>query len=103
MEWKLLAWAASMLYRTQCQCIELKGSLSTFVSLTMYIPNLLNWLPLASLTFTSYKHEDPPRKLGNLTPYRVAPAFPVEAELPGDCSVDRVMLVWLGFSLRSGD
>ncbi|OJA08149.1 hypothetical protein AZE42_03578 [Rhizopogon vesiculosus] len=56
----------------------------------MYIPNLLNWLPLASLTFTSYKHEDPPKKLGNLTPYRVAPAFSVEAELPGDCSVDRM-------------
>ncbi|OAX41959.1 phosphoglycerate mutase-like protein [Rhizopogon vinicolor AM-OR11-026] len=58
----------------------------------MYIPNLLNWLPLASLTFTSYKYEDPPKKLGNLTPYRVAPASPVEVELPGDCSVDRVML-----------
>jgi acid phosphatase len=68
----------------------------------MYIQSLLNWLPLASLSLTldSYKHEDgPARNLGILTPYRAAPAFPVEAELPGDCSVDRVMLVRLCFSL----
>ncbi|OAX34320.1 hypothetical protein K503DRAFT_803681, partial [Rhizopogon vinicolor AM-OR11-026] len=59
----------------------------------MYIPSLLNWLPLASLAFNPYKHDDPPKELGNLTPYRAAPAFPAEAELPDDCSVDRVMLM----------
>ncbi|OJA10742.1 hypothetical protein AZE42_07272 [Rhizopogon vesiculosus] len=59
----------------------------------MYIQSLLNWLPLASLAFNPYKHEDPLKKLGNLTPYHVAPAFLVEAELPDDCSVDRVMLM----------
>jgi hypothetical protein len=67
----------------------------------MYIQNLLNLLPLASLAFSSYieEHEDERLwELGNLTPYRAAPAFPVEADLPDDCSVDRVMMVWLGFS-----
>jgi acid phosphatase len=60
----------------------------------MYIQSFLNWLPLAYLTFDSYKHEhEPPNELGNLSPYHVAPAFPIEAELPGDCTVDRVMLV----------
>ncbi|OAX38734.1 phosphoglycerate mutase-like protein, partial [Rhizopogon vinicolor AM-OR11-026] len=59
----------------------------------MYIQSLLNWLPLASLAFNSYEHDDPPKKLGNLTPYRAAPAFPAEAELPDDCSVDRVVLM----------
>ncbi|KAG2753281.1 phosphoglycerate mutase-like protein [Suillus brevipes Sb2] len=62
----------------------------------MYIPSIVNWVTLASLTFTSHKHEDkdPLKRLGNLTPYRSAPAsHNVEAELPGDCSVDRVMLM----------
>ncbi|KAG1905809.1 phosphoglycerate mutase-like protein [Suillus fuscotomentosus] len=62
----------------------------------MFIQGILNWLTLASLTFNSHKHEDedPLKRLGNLTPYRVAPApHKVEAELPGDCSVDRVMLL----------
>ncbi|KAJ8584928.1 phosphoglycerate mutase-like protein [Rhizopogon salebrosus TDB-379] len=60
----------------------------------MYIQSFLNWLPLAYLTFDSYKHEhEPPNELGNLSPYHVAPAFPIEAELPGDCTVDRVMLM----------
>jgi hypothetical protein len=62
----------------------------------MFIQGILNWLTLASLTFISYKHEDddPLKRLGNLTPYRVAPAFHnVEAELPSDCTIDRVMLV----------
>ncbi|KAG2356218.1 histidine phosphatase superfamily [Suillus spraguei] len=62
----------------------------------MFIQGILNWLTLASLTFIPHKHEDdnPLKRLGNLTPYHVAPAFhKVEAELPGDCSVDRVMLL----------
>lgn len=71
----------------------------------MYLSSLLGWLPLTSLTLNSYKHEhDTPKELGNLTPYRAAPVFlGVEAELPDDCSVDRVMLVWLGFPLRNGN
>ncbi|KAG2111630.1 phosphoglycerate mutase-like protein [Suillus discolor] len=62
----------------------------------MFVQGILNWLTLASLTFNSHKHEDedPLKRLANLTPYRVAPAsHKVEAELPGDCSVDRVMLL----------
>jgi len=61
----------------------------------MHIQALLNWLPLASLTFNPHKHgNDPVKKLGNLTPYRVPPAsHSVEAELPTDCTVNRVMLV----------
>ncbi|KAG0707680.1 histidine phosphatase superfamily [Suillus ampliporus] len=62
----------------------------------MLIQGLLNWLPLASLTFNLYKHhedDDPLKRLGNLTPYRVAPAsHKVEAELPGDCRINRVTL-----------
>ncbi|KAG1891093.1 phosphoglycerate mutase-like protein [Suillus subluteus] len=62
----------------------------------MFIQGILNWLTLASLTFISHKHEDedPLKRLGNLTPYRVAPAsHKVKAELPDDCSIDRVMLM----------
>ncbi|KAG2357692.1 phosphoglycerate mutase-like protein [Suillus spraguei] len=60
----------------------------------MFIQGILNWLTLASLTFNSHEHDDPLKRLGNLTPYRVAPtSHKVEAELPGDCSVDRVMLM----------
>ncbi|KAG1756682.1 histidine phosphatase superfamily [Suillus paluster] len=61
----------------------------------MLIQGLLNWLPLASLTFNAYKSDDDPlKKLGYLTPYSPAPAFHgVDAELPSDCSVNRVMLM----------
>ncbi|KAG2078233.1 phosphoglycerate mutase-like protein [Suillus decipiens] len=60
----------------------------------MFIQGILNWLTLTSLTFNSHEHDDPLKRLGNLTPYRVAPAYhKVKAELPGDCSVDRVMLM----------
>jgi acid phosphatase len=67
----------------------------------MYAQSILKWLPFASLTLTSYKHEhDPPKELGYLSPYRVAPTSSVEAELPYDCSVDRVMLVCMAVSLH---
>ena len=70
----------------------------------MYIQGILNLLPLTSLGFSSYGHQhESPRELGILTPYHAAPAFPVEAELPDDCSVDRVMLVWLCSSLWDRD
>ena len=60
----------------------------------MYIQGLLNLLPLASLPFNSYQYEHgSPKELGNLSPYYIAPAFPVKTELPDDCSIDRVMLV----------
>ncbi|KAG0697610.1 phosphoglycerate mutase-like protein [Suillus ampliporus] len=62
----------------------------------MLIQGLLNWLPLASLTFNSYKyeHQDSLKRLGILTPYHAAPpSREVETELPGDCSVNRVMLL----------
>lgn len=62
----------------------------------MFVQGILNWLTLASLTFISHKHKDdgPLKRLGNLTPYRVAPvSHKVEAELPDDCSVNRVMLM----------
>ncbi|KAG2368256.1 histidine phosphatase superfamily [Suillus spraguei] len=62
----------------------------------MFTQGILNWLTLASLPFISqkYEHDDPLKKLGHLTPYHVAPAsHKVEAELPVDCSVDRVMLL----------
>ncbi|KAG0696002.1 histidine phosphatase superfamily [Suillus ampliporus] len=60
----------------------------------MLIQGLLNWLPLASPTFNSYKHEhqDSLKRLVNLTPYCAARSSrEVEAELPGDCSVNRVV------------
>ncbi|KAG0707768.1 histidine phosphatase superfamily [Suillus ampliporus] len=62
----------------------------------MLIQGLLNWLPLGSLTFDLYKHEDddPLKRLGYLTPYSIAPASRgVATELPGDYSVNRVMLM----------
>ncbi|KAG0707665.1 phosphoglycerate mutase-like protein [Suillus ampliporus] len=63
----------------------------------MLIEGLLNRLPLASLVvaFNSYKSDNGPlKRLGYLTPYSIAPAsHGVVEELPGDCSVNRVMLM----------
>jgi len=64
----------------------------------MKTQGLLNLL-VAYLTFIPHEHERKhPTELGISTSYHTAPVFPDEAELLDDWNVDRVILIWLGFS-----